>query len=188
MSRDASKEPLVRFSVAVGGELLDRFDDYCREHRYATRSEAVRGLMRSALITEAIAHDDEPAMGVVTLVYDHHATQIGDRLTQIQHDHLEMVVTTTHVHLDHARCLEVILLRGNVKDVRDLADSLIATKGVETGKLVITAARPPEIAPGEGHAHSHPHTHDHPHTHSHRADEPGTASRKSGARKPVERK
>lgn len=162
MTRESGKEPLVRFSVAVGGELLERFDDYCHVHRYATRSEAVRGLMRSALISEAIAHDDEPAMGVVTLVYDHHATQIGDRLTQMQHDHLEMVVTTTHVHLDHARCMEVILLRGLVQDVRSLADSLIATKGVETGKLVITAARPPE----SGHSHVHGHRHAGSHSHS----------------------
>jgi len=138
--------------------------------------------MRSALITEAIARDDELSMGVVTMVYDHHATQIGDRLTQIQHDHLEMVVTTTHVHLDHARCLEVILLRGTVREVRQLADALIATKGVETGKLVITAARPPEAATGEGHAHPHPHSHghDHPHSHAPRAAEPA----KSNARKP----
>jgi len=161
VTRESGKEPLVRFSVAVGGELLERFDEYCHEHRYATRSEAVRGLMRSALITDVIARDDEPAMGVVTLVYDHHATQIGDRLTQIQHDHLEKVVTTTHVHLDHARCMEVILLRGLVRDVRSLADSLIATKGVETGKLVITAARPPE----SGHSHVHGHRHAGSHTH-----------------------
>lgn len=162
MSRESGKEPLVRFSVAVGGELLDRFDAYSHEHRYATRSEAVRGLMRSALITEAIARDDEPAMGVVTLVYDHHSTHIGDRLTQIQHDHLDKVVTTTHVHLDHARCLEVILLRGLVCEVRALADSLIATRGVETGKLVITAAHPPES--GHSHDHGHgAHTHTHPH-------------------------
>lgn len=157
MSQESGREPLVRFSVAVGGELLDRFDAYCHVHRYATRSEAVRGLMRSALISEAVARDNEPAMGVVTLVYDHHASQIGDRLTQIQHDHLAMVVTTTHVHLDHARCLEVILLRGPVREVRELADALIATRGVETGKLVITTAHPPESA----------HSHDHPHTHVH---------------------
>ncbi len=169
MTRESGKEPLVRFSVAVDGELLERFDQYCHEHRYATRSEAVRGLMRSALISEAIARDDEPAMGVVTLVYDHHAAQIGDRLTQIQHDHLEKVVTTTHVHLDHARCMEVILLRGLVREVRSLADSLIATKGVETGKLVITAARPPESGHSNDHGHHHAGGGFHSHAHD---DEP----------------
>ena len=136
------KEPLVRFSVAIGGELLRRFDQYREKHRYPNRSEAVRGLMRSALIEEVIETEESEAMGVVTLVYDHHAGRISERLTELQHEHLEQVVTTTHVHLDELRCLEVILLRGPAGQVRELADNLIGTKGVETGRLVLAAARP----------------------------------------------
>ena len=79
-------------------------------------------------------------MGVITLIYDHHAGRIAERLTELQHGHLEQVVTTTHVHLDERRCLEVILLRGSAGHVRELADKLIGTKGVETGRLVLTAA------------------------------------------------
>lgn len=151
------KEPLVRFSVAIGGELLRRFDRYREEHRYPNRSEAVRGLMRDALIEEAIGHDESPAMGVVTLVYNHHVGRVADRLTELQHLHLERVVTTTHVHLDADRCLEVILLKGTARVVRELADSLIGTKGVETGRLVLTSASPPP----DRLAHSHDHDHDH---------------------------
>lgn len=150
------KDPLVRFSVAIGGELLQRFDEYREHHQYPNRSEAVRGLMRDALIQQKIARDDAPAMGVVTLIYDHHAGRVAERLTEIQHQHLERVLTTTHVHLDARRCLEVILLRGTVQAVRELANGLIGTKGVETGRLVLTAAEPID---GDG----HPHSHDHPH-------------------------
>jgi len=157
------KEPLVRFSVAIGGELLDRFDRYREEHRYANRSEAVRGLMRGALIEEAIASDDEEAMGVVTLIYNHHAGRVAERLTDLQHLHLARVVTTTHVHLDAERCLEVILLRGPTKLVRELADGLIGTRGVETGRLVLAAAR--SILSTTEHGHAHPHDHPHPHAH-----------------------
>jgi CopG family nickel-responsive transcriptional regulator len=158
------KEPLVRFSVAIGGELLRRFDRYRETHRHPNRSEAVRGLMRDALIEEAIAHDG-PAMGVVTLVYDHHAGRVAERLTEIQHQDVDRVVTTTHVHLDADRCLEVILLRGPALIVRELADSLIGTKGVETGRLVLTSTSP---LPGRHeHGHSHDHHHDHPHPHEH---------------------
>ena len=94
------KDPLVRFSVAIGGELLRRFDQYRELHRYPNRSEAVRGLMRGALIEETITDDDSEAMGVVTLIYDHHVSRIARRLTDLQHHHLDRVVTTTHVHLD----------------------------------------------------------------------------------------
>jgi CopG family nickel-responsive transcriptional regulator len=157
-----SKDPLVRFSVAIGGELLQRFDRYREEHRYPNRSEAVRGLMRDALIEETVAQDQSDAMGVVTLIYDHHAGRINERLTELQHTHLNRVVTTTHVHLDARRCLEVILLRGPAKTIRELADSLIGTKGVETGRLVLTSAAP---VPGPGHGHDHDHDHKHAHPH-----------------------
>ena len=154
----AVKTPLVRFSVAIGGELLDKFDQYRAEHRYPNRSEAVRGLMRAALIEEAVASDDEEAMGVVTLIYNHHAGRVADRLTELQHLHLAAVVTTTHVHLDASRCLEVILLRGPTKLVRELADGLIGTRGVETGRLVLAAANSIENQGGHQH-HGHPHPH-----------------------------
>ncbi len=150
------KDPLVRFSVAIGGELLQKFDQYRAQHHYPNRSEAVRGLMRAALIEDVVAHDESEAMGVVTLIYDHHAGRVTERLTELQHLHLSRVVTTTHVHLDARRCLEVILLRGTAKVIRELADSLIGTKGVETGRLVLASASPiPERPQGE-----HPHPHD----------------------------
>lgn len=152
------KDPLVRFSVAIGGELLRKFDRYRAQHRYPNRSEAVRGLMRAALIDDVVTRDDQPAMGVVTLVYDHHAGRISEKLTEIQHGQLDSVVTTTHVHLDAHRCLEVILLRGSVQAVRELADRLMGTKGVEDGRLVLTSAV--AIPDRDGHDHGHSHRHD----------------------------
>ncbi len=152
------KDALVRFSVAIGGELLQKFDRYREAHRYPNRSEAVRGLMRDALIEEAVTRDESPAMGVVTLIYDHHAGHVAERLTDLQHHHLNRVVTTTHVHLDARRCLEVILLRGPARQVRELADVLIATKGVETGRLVLSSTAPiPDLSPSHEHP---PHPHD----------------------------
>jgi CopG family nickel-responsive transcriptional regulator len=160
------KDPLVRFSVAIGGELLRKFDQYRELHRYPNRSEAVRGLMRDALIEEAITQDESEAMGVVTLIYDHHISRISRRLTDVQHHHLDRVVTTTHVHLDEQRCLEVILLRGPARAIRELANDLIGTKGVETGRLVLASAQPLPGRNGESHtAHHHDHDHDHHHHH-----------------------
>jgi CopG family transcriptional regulator, nickel-responsive regulator len=160
------KDPLVRFSVAIGGELLRRFDLYREKHRYPNRSEAVRGLMRAALIEEVVDDEHSEAMGVVTLIYDHHASRIAERLTVLQHEHLDQVVTTTHVHLDERRCLEMILLRGPAGHVRELADNLIGSKGVETGRLVLASA----AAVGARHdrtalhhLHDHHHRHDHHH-------------------------
>ncbi len=157
------KDPLVRFSVAIGGDLLEKFDRYREMHRYPNRSEAVRGLMRAALIEEVIADEASEAMGVVTLIYDHHVSRIARRLTDLQHLHLDRVVTTTHVHLDAHRCLEVIMLRGPTREIRELANDLIGTKGVETGRLVLASAKP---VPGQDSEHaSASHHHDHHHHH-----------------------
>src|SRR4051794_14936136 len=145
------KNPLVRFSVAIGGELLQKFDRYHREHRYPNRSEAVRGLMRAALVEEAVTHDASDAMGVVTLISDHPPGRVAEKLTALQHEHIDRVVTTTHVHLDAHRCLEVVLLRGPARTVRELADGLIGTKGVETGRLVLASAAPIPDRHGHGH-------------------------------------
>ncbi|MFI5454674.1 MAG: nickel-responsive transcriptional regulator NikR [Isosphaerales bacterium] len=163
------KDPLVRFSVAIGGELLRKFDRYRTLHRHPNRSEAVRGLMRAALIEETVTHGESEAMGVVTLIYDHHVSRIARRLTDLQHHHLDQVVTTTHVHLDEGRCLEVILLRGPARQIRDLAEDLIGTKGVETGRLVLASAKPVPVENNEVPC-SHHHPHDH--THRHHDDHP----------------
>ncbi len=166
------KDPMVRFSVAIGGLLLQKFDQYRELHRHPNRSEAVRGLMRAALLEEVITNEESEAMGVVTLIYDHHASRISRRLTDLQHHHLDQVVTTTHVHLDEHRCLEVILLRGPTRQIQGLADDLIGTKGVETGRLVLASAQPIPVGnTAGGDSHHHPHDHDHPHPHAQK--EPG---------------
>jgi len=165
------KDPLVRFSVAIGGDLLQKFDQYREMHRYPNRSEAVRGLMRAALIEEVIDDDASEAMGVVTLIYDHHISRIARRLTDLQHDHLDRVVTTTHVHLDAHRCLEVIMLRGPTQEIRELANDLIGTKGVETGRLVLASAKPVPEQDTEDASASHHHDHDHDHGHHHPHDD-----------------
>jgi CopG family nickel-responsive transcriptional regulator len=150
--------------VAIGGELLQKFDRYRELNHHANRSEAVRGLMRAALIEESIKDDESEAMGVVTLIYDHHVSRIARRLTDLQHHHLDRVVTTTHLHLDASRCLEVIMLRGPAAQIRDLANDLIGTKGVETGRLVLASAKPVPEPNSEGPA---PHHHAHGHSHAH---------------------
>jgi CopG family nickel-responsive transcriptional regulator len=140
---------LVRFGVAMDNDLLDRFDALIARRGYATRSEALRDLVRGALV-EAHLEADGPAVATLTLVYDHHVRELSERLTEMQHDLGEHVVSTLHVHLDHDHCMEVIVLRGPAALLQRAADGILATKGVQHGRLVLTA-RP------EGAAHHHHH-------------------------------
>ena len=130
---------LVRFGVAMDEDLLGRFDELVAKRGIATnRSEAVRDLVRDALVDEQWEAPDEEIVGTITMVFDHHANDLAEKLDSLQHAHHDKVVSSMHVHLDAHNCLEVIVVRGTSSDVRDIADGLLGTKGVKHGKLVTT--------------------------------------------------
>jgi CopG family nickel-responsive transcriptional regulator len=128
---------LTRFSVSIESELLERFLRLSKKHRWTNRSEALRHLMREALVREEWAADDE-IVGTITLVYDHHKRELSDRLTRIQHDHHDAVLAATHIHLDHDNCLEMIAVQGRASTVQKIADALLHTRGVKHGRLSVT--------------------------------------------------
>jgi len=131
---------IVRFSVSVEGDLLEQFDRFCSEEHFATRSEAVRQLIREMLTRRAWESGTQEVAGTLTLVYDHHRSQVRDRLMELQHDNTDLVVSTIHTHLSHDVCLEVIVLRGPADRLQTLASQLRGMKGVYKGELVMASA------------------------------------------------
>ena len=129
-------ESVVRLGVSLPRELLEPFDGLVERKGYQSRSEAIRDLIRKALVEEDWKDTDGEAAGTLTMVYDHHNRDLPGRLTDIQHDHHDLVVTTQHVHLDHHNCLEVLVLRGPARDIASLADRLVACNGVKHGVFV----------------------------------------------------
>ncbi len=127
---------LTRFGISIDERLLQRFDGLIADKGYVNRSEAIRDLIRAALVEEEWAGGDEQTVGTVTLVYDHHTRDLADKLTDQQHSHHDAIVSALHVHLDAHHCLEVVVVRGKAREVKRLADELIGTKGVKHGKLV----------------------------------------------------
>ena len=131
---------VVRFSISTDQRLLDRFDALIDQKGYANRSEAIRDLIRNALVEEVLADEASEAVGTVTLIYDHHVSELSTKLTDHQHHHHRTIVSTLHIHLDDHDCLEVVVLRGKAGEIKALADLLISTKGVKHGRFVATAA------------------------------------------------
>lgn len=129
---------LVRFGVSVDEELLKKFDKLTVERGYANRSEALRDLMRDALVQQQWQEDEE-VVGVVTLLYDHHARNLEAQLTDIQHTQHKQILSTMHIHLDHDHCLEIVAVRGAGRQIEELATQLIGMKGVRHGKLTATS-------------------------------------------------
>ena len=131
---------LSRFGVSAEEELLRNFDRLIAAQGYANRSEALRDLMRDALVKSRLetSPEDGEVLGSLTLVYDHHASELNDKMNALQHDHHDLVVSVLHVHINHDDCMEVIVLRGAVRKIRALSDGLLSLKGVKHGHLFIT--------------------------------------------------
>lgn len=129
---------LTRFGISIEEGLLRRFDELLTEKGYVNRSEAIRDLIRSALVEEQWDRGEEETVGTVTLVYDHHTRDLADKMTEHQHSHHNAIISALHVHLDAHHCLEVIVVKGPAPAVRRMAHELIGTKGVIHGKLVTT--------------------------------------------------
>lgn len=127
---------VLRFGISMDGRLLERFDELIERKGYVNRSEAVRDLIRNALVEDQWTRAEEEIVGTVTLVYDHHTRDLSDKLTEQQHSHHGAIISALHVHLDAHHCLEVVVVRGKTAEVRRFADELIGTKGVKHGKLV----------------------------------------------------
>ena len=130
---------LVRFGVSMDKRLLATLDAIVKRRGYANRSEAIRDLVRSEQVRESWESGKGPAVATLTIVYDHHVHEVDERLTDLQHDHEDLVHSAMHVHLSRRMCLEVIVMRGKPKRIQKLADRLTAARGVKHGQLVVTA-------------------------------------------------
>ena len=129
-------DKLRRFGVSIENSLITEFDKYLREKSYKNRSEAIRDLIREALVEEEWANTDEKVAGVIVIIYNHHKRELVDNLLGIQHNYTDSIISSQHIHLDHDNCLEIIVVRGKISDIKSLASQLKAIKGVKHATLV----------------------------------------------------
>jgi CopG family nickel-responsive transcriptional regulator len=156
---------MQRITLSIDDELAATLDRHMKKHRYASRSEALRDILREAETREQLEEgkkgkDDGFCVATLAYVYDHETRDLGRRLTQAQHKHHDLQVATLHVHLDHDSCLEVSILRGSTQAVRTLADDTISQRGVRHGQLHLVPAALGREKHGHGgtpHGHSHIH-------------------------------
>jgi CopG family transcriptional regulator, nickel-responsive regulator len=150
---------LTRTGVALDSDLLERFDDFISRLGYTNRSEAFRDLIRDRLVAERTASPHVTVVGTVTLIYDHHTHGVTEKLTELQHVNHELVVSTSHAHLDYDSCLEVLIVHGKSRRIEEFAGRLIGLKGVQHGRLVMTVAQPAPANPRRMEREHHTHKH-----------------------------
>jgi CopG family nickel-responsive transcriptional regulator len=132
---------MERFTISLDENLADAFDNLIKERGYVTRSEAVRDILRSHLqVRDQERNSRGSCVAAVSYVYNHHERDLADRLTTIQHAHHDLTISTMHAHLDHEECLETVLLKGPISQVRQFADEIIAERGVRHGQINLVSA------------------------------------------------
>ncbi len=129
---------LVRFSLSLEKTLLGRLEALVKRSRYDNRSEFVRDMIRDRLVEHEWREGGE-VVGTITLVYDHHKRELNNKLISLQHHHHDMIMATTHVHLDEQMCAEMILARGAAEEISGLADELRQQKGVLHAALSVSS-------------------------------------------------
>ncbi len=129
---------LKRFSISLEKNLLEKFDKFIQKRKYTNRSEAIRDLIREVFVKEAWETDKE-VFGVISFIYDHHQPNIQEKITEIQHDFYKNVVSATHIHIDHHNCLEVVIVSGRAKSVRELYEMIKAIRGVKNADLIMSS-------------------------------------------------
>jgi len=128
---------LIRFGVSIEQELLKKFDKKIKKEGYTNRSEAIRDRIRKDLINQKTLDPKSRSIGTLTMIYDHHTGNLTKKLLDIQHEHTNEILTTTHIHIDHNNCLEVLVLKGKTEKIKKLSDNIKSLKGIKHGELVI---------------------------------------------------
>jgi len=134
-----AQDKVARFGVSLSKPLLKELDLMIRKKGYRNRSLAISDMVRDQLVEYNQELADGEVACTVTLVYNHHKRTVQERLTDFQHEHLETIISSLHVHLDHQNCLEVLVLRGKLSIVKNVAEHLIATRGVKHGRFTLTS-------------------------------------------------
>jgi len=130
----------MRFGISADARLIEKFDGMIVEKSYANRSEAIRDLIRDQLVEFAWTKNNEDVIGTITLVYNHESKELGEKLTELEHQNHTNIISSIHVHLDDHNCLEVLIVRGKTPEVQGISYKLIGTKGVKHGKLTMTTS------------------------------------------------
>ena len=146
---------MQRVTMSLDEALAEEFDELVKARGYQNRSEAVRDLMRQAVETRRLEKNKSKyCVANLSYIFNHHERALAERLTEVQHAHHDLVVASTHVHLDHENCLESVMLKGPTKAVRSFADQVRVERGVRFGNLNLVSVDPGDRHQGQG-EHSH---------------------------------
>ncbi|MCQ4153288.1 MAG: nickel-responsive transcriptional regulator NikR [Archaeoglobi archaeon] len=131
------EENITRIGVSLPKNLLDEFDRIIKNRGYSSRSEAIRDAIRGYIADyKWLESEKGDVIGVLVVVYDHHVRGVSDAIISLQHQFANIITSNMHVHLSEEQCLEIIVVKGNMEDIKKLVDRISATRGVLNHKMI----------------------------------------------------
>jgi len=132
---------MMRISMSLPKKLLNEFDDVLKDRGYNSRSNGIRDALKDYIIRYQWMKEIEgERMGVVSVIYDPHYTDVLENIMDIQHSFREEINATMHIHMSDKNCMEVIVVKGDANQIRDLTEQLMRLNGVEHVKLTTTVS------------------------------------------------
>jgi len=139
MKTSDGQSRLVRFSITVPEDLLNEFEGGYYSENHGNRSEAIRALMRGYVSNGRWKSENQKIFATVTIVYDHHAPELAGKLTEAQHDCGDVILCSTHVHVNHATCLECVIMKGFSGEIRKFITALKNIRGIKSFNVNVSS-------------------------------------------------
>jgi CopG family nickel-responsive transcriptional regulator len=151
---------MERITISIEPELATILDELTQRHGYASRSEAMRDLIRGWHSQDTVQKNETVhCVAYMGYVYNHHDRTVAERLSHIQHDQHDLTISSMHMHLDHDHCLEVAFLKGRTREVRQFAHKVMAQTGVRHGQVQILPMHRSDADAGHDHGDGVHHVH-----------------------------
>jgi CopG family nickel-responsive transcriptional regulator len=152
MTTSANKKSscVSRISISLDEGLLTEIDWMAEKRGYQSRSQAISDMAKNQLVDFKRQLDNEVMAGTITLFYDRSVRGLQKKLSDLQYQNIDEVISSLHVHLEENKLMEVLLVQGPTAKLHAILDSMVVLKGVITGRLQLLAAVLPPIHSSSG--------------------------------------
>ena len=133
---------MMRISMSLPKELLNEFDEVTNDRGYNSRSKGIRDALKDYIVRYRWMNEMEGEyMGTLSIVYNPHYMGVMENLNDIQGSFQESINGAMHFHIDKDRVLEIIVVKGDIKTIRNLSEKIMRLQGVEHVKLASTTMK-----------------------------------------------
>lgn len=139
-----------RISISLPEELLAELDSMVVERGFNSRSSAIGDMIHQSLMEHKSQRGTDLMAGVITLVYDNTTKGLKKKISDLQYQYIDEVISSLHVHMLHNHTMEVMLVQGPAGKLHQIADEMISCRGVKSGRVNLVAALIPQIHPFTG--------------------------------------